>query len=62
MEIANLVTTKTNSTAFGTRWQRDRELVEGENILSTIRDMLNEEVHHRVKLTQRLNWRQFFIS
>lgn len=61
-QIANLVTTQTNGAAFGTRWQRDRELVEGENILPAIRDMLNEEVRRRVSLTRRLNSKPSFTS
>lgn len=61
-QIANLVTTQTNGAEFGARWQRDRELVEGENILPAIRDMLNEEVRRRVSLTRRLNSKPSFTS
>ena len=43
-DVANIVTSVTNSKSFGDRWQCERELLEGDNILDSIRDMLYQEV------------------
>lgn len=44
LAVANIVTSVTNSQSFGDRWQRERELLEGDNIIDSIRDMLYHEV------------------
>ena len=44
LTVANIVTSVTNSKSFGDRWQCERELLEGDNILDSIRDMLYQEV------------------
>ena len=44
LTVANLVTSVTNSNEFGERWQRERELLEGDNIIDTLRDSLWQEV------------------
>lgn len=44
LTVANVVTSVTNSKEFGDRWQRERELLEGDNIIDTIREMLWQEV------------------
>lgn len=50
-----MITRNTNGAEFGSRWQLDRELVEGDNILSAIREMSNDEVRFSGFLTRRLN-------
>ena len=44
LTVANIVTSVTNSKSFGDRWQWERELLEGDNILDSIREMLYQEV------------------
>ena len=44
LTVANVVTSVTNSNEFGERWQRERELLEGDNIIDTLRDSLWQEV------------------
>ena len=50
-----MITRNTNGAEFGSRWQLDRELVEGDNVLSAIREMSNDEVRFSGFLTRRLN-------
>ncbi|KAK8807999.1 hypothetical protein WA588_006484 [Blastocystis sp. NMH] len=40
--VANQITTVTNSTEFGMRWQREREILEGELSADSLREMLYE--------------------
>ena len=54
LTVANLVTSVTNSNEFGERWQRERELLEGDNIIDTLRELLWQEVGS----VELLNWKE----
>lgn len=43
-KIADQLLQYTNSPDFGQQWQLERELLEGENIIETIKNMFMEEV------------------
>lgn len=51
--VANQITTVTNSTEFGMRWQREREILEGELSADSLREMLYEGVGRERKVRCR---------
>lgn len=44
IKIADQLLQYTNSPGFGQQWQLERELLEGENVIETIKNMFMEEV------------------